>query len=161
MKKCGDIVIQESNKHIKENREVPVGGTAVTGAGKLKQSGVKIIIHAVGPMWTDGKCGEENELTLAVRNTLKNAENYGCRSVAIPAISSGIFGFPKRLCAKTLFDTVETLAREAKANKTDREYLQIVRFTNFDRETYDIFNQEFYRRYISKETMYCPRHFYL
>jgi O-acetyl-ADP-ribose deacetylase (regulator of RNase III) len=40
-----------------------VGRTAVTGAGRLKQSGVKIIIHAVGPMWTDGKCGEEDELT--------------------------------------------------------------------------------------------------
>ena len=101
-------------------------------------------------MWTNGKCGEENELALAVRNTLKNAENFGCRSVAIPAISSGIFGFPKRLCAKTLFDTVETFAREAKANTVEREYLQAVRFTNFDRETFDIFCVEFRRRYVQK-----------
>jgi putative ATPase len=161
VRKCGEIVQQESNKHIKENREVPVGGTAVTGAGKLKQSGVKIIIHAVGPMWTNGKCGEEDELTQAVRNTFRNAENYGCRSVAIPAISSGIFGFPKRLCAKTLFDTVETFAREVKAKTEDREYLQVVRFTNFDKETYDIFNTEFHRRYFAKETTYRPRKFYL
>ena len=140
MRKCGEIVQQESNKHIKENREVPVGGPAVTGSGKLRASGVKIIIHAVGPMWTNGKCGEEDELTQAVRNTLKRAENFGCSSVAIPAISSGIFGFPKRLCAKTLFDTVETLAREVKDKKEEREYLQVVRFTNFDKETYDIFN---------------------
>jgi O-acetyl-ADP-ribose deacetylase len=138
-----------------------VGGTAVTGAGKLKQSGVKIIIHAVGPMWTNGKCGEEDELTSAVRNTLKTAENFGCRSVAIPAISSGIFGFPKRLCAKTLFDTVEKFAKDAKDKKEDREYLQAVRFTNFDKETYDIIHQEFQRRYIAKETTYRPRKFYL
>ena len=143
MRKCGDIVKQESDRYIKENREVPVGGTAVTGAGLLRQSGVKIIIHAVGPMWTNGKCGEEDELASAVRNTLKNAENYGCRSVAIPAISSGIFGFPKRLCAKTLFDTVEKFARDTKAKKEDREYLQTVRFTNFDKETYEIIHQEF------------------
>ena len=134
-----------------------MGGTAVTGAGKLKQSGVKIIIHAVGPMWTNGKCGEEDELTSAVRNTLKTAENFGCRSVAIPAISSGIFGLPKRLCAKTLFDTVETFARKAKAKWEDREYLQAVRFTNINKETYEIFHQEFHRRYIVKERTYRPR----
>jgi O-acetyl-ADP-ribose deacetylase len=84
--------------------------------------------------------GKDAFITLVVRNTLKNAENFGCSSVAIPAISSGIFGFPKRLCAKTLFDTVETLAREVKDKKEEREYLQVVRFTNFDKETYDIFN---------------------
>ena len=138
-----------------------MGGTAVTGSGLLRQSGVKIIIHAVGPMWINGKCGEEDELTSAVRNTLKTAENYGCHSVAIPAISSGIFGFPKRLCAKTLFDTVETFARDAKAKKIYIEYLQAVRFTNFDKETYDIIQQEFQRRYIAMETTYRPRKFYL
>lgn len=71
-----------------------MGRTAVTGAGRLKQSGVKIIIYSVGPMWTDGKCGEEYELTSAYRNILKTAEENGCCSVSIPAISSGISGFP-------------------------------------------------------------------
>ena len=89
-------------------------------------------------MWISGKCGEEDDLTLAIKNTLKSADNYGCRSVSIPAISSGTFGFPKRLCAKILFDTVERFAREAK--EEDREYLKAVRFTNIEKETYDIFH---------------------
>ena len=74
-----------------------------------------MIIHAVGPMWSDGYSNEEATLSLAVQNVLKTTESYGCSSVAIPAISSGIFGFPKKLCAKVLFDTVESFASERKA----------------------------------------------
>ena len=91
-----------------------------------------MIAHAVGPTWSTGKEGEEDKLSSAVYNTLKVSENYGCQSVAIPAISSGIFGFPKRLCAKILFDVAETFARERKDDSTKREYLKEVRFTNFD-----------------------------
>ena len=98
-----------------------------------------MIIHAVGPMWTNGRCREEELLSQAVHNVLKTTEGYGAKSVAIPAISSGIFGFPKKLCAKVLFDTVETFAIERKADETQREYLKEVRFTNFDYETVDIF----------------------
>ena len=82
----------------------------MTNAGNLKAKGIKQIIHAVGPCWTNGQCEEEKTLHSAVTETLKFAERYACRSVAIPAISSGIFGFPKRLCAKTLFDAVEQYA---------------------------------------------------
>jgi len=70
---------------------------------------------------------------------MKYTENFGCKSVAIPAISSGIFGFPKKLCAKVLFDTVEEQARILKDIPDKREYLSEIRFTNFDKETYDIF----------------------
>lgn len=86
-----------------------------------------------------------------VLETLKYSENYGCESVAIPAISSGIFGFPKKLCAKVLFDSVEEYALNLKDLPEKREYLKFVRFTNFDRETVDIFQDEFKRRYVAKE----------
>ena len=72
------------------------------------------------------------------------AENYGCASVAIPAISSGIFKFPKKLCAKVLFLAVQNFAKE----NTECSYLKLVKFTNIDNETSDIFKYEFYMRYI-------------
>ena len=110
-----------------------------------------MIIHAVGPMWTNGYKNEESQLSSAIWNCLKITESYGASSVAIPAISSGIFGFPKRLCAKVLFDTVEEFATLRKDEPTQREYIKEVRFTNFDKETVDIFKDEFTRRYIKKE----------
>jgi O-acetyl-ADP-ribose deacetylase len=51
-----------------------------------------------------------------VLDTLRLAENYGCKSVALPALSSGIFGFPKRLCAKVMFDAVEKFAEKHQKN---------------------------------------------
>jgi len=70
-------------------------------------------------------------LESAVLETLKFSERYGCRSVALPALSSGIFGFPKRLCAKVMFDAVEKYA-ELNYNNKDHEYLNEIHFTNFD-----------------------------
>ena len=69
---------------------VPVGGAAVTGAGRLP---CRRVIHAVGPVWGEG--GEESKLRAAVRSALARAEELGLESVAVPAISTGIFGYPK------------------------------------------------------------------
>jgi O-acetyl-ADP-ribose deacetylase (regulator of RNase III) len=73
-----------------------------------------------------------------------------CKSVSIPAISSGIFGFPKPLCAKVLFDTVEDFVRENHEG-VDKTSLRVVRFTNFDTETTIVFAKEFTKRYVDKE----------
>jgi O-acetyl-ADP-ribose deacetylase len=79
-----------------------------------------------------------------VLDTLRLAENYGCKSVALPALSSGIFGFPKRLCAKVMFDAVEKFAEKHQ----NHEYLQEIHFTNFDlNPTVKIFQEEFLFRY--------------
>ena len=66
------------------------------------------MIHAVGPIWDDDETEDHNVNLLmhTVFNTLKKANELGCESVSIPAISSGIFGFPKPLCAKVFFYTL-------------------------------------------------------
>ena len=69
---------------------VPVGGAVVTGAGRLP---CRYVIHAVGPVWGEG--AEESKLRSAVGSALARAEELGIASVALPAISTGIFGYPK------------------------------------------------------------------
>lgn len=89
------------NKHGK----VPTGDCAATSAGKLR---AKYVIHAVGPIWNDQIPAEQNVALLhsAVYKTLLKAQELGCKSIAMPAISSGIFGFPKPLCAQTFFNAI-------------------------------------------------------
>lgn len=86
-----------------------------------------------------------------IRNTLIWACDLDYESVAIPAISSGIFGFPKPLCAKVLFKAAEDFALNIKASELDplkAVKLRRIRFTNFDTETTTVFEKEFVNRYL-------------
>lgn len=107
VRKGGWVIQEESNRWVREHGPVPVGGVAVTGAGRLK---AKYIIHAVGP-----RCGIEpiEKLREAVVNALRKAEELGLRSIAFPAISTGIFGCPydeaARMMATGIRDVVNGL----------------------------------------------------
>jgi O-acetyl-ADP-ribose deacetylase len=74
----------------------PAGGAVVTGGGELP---ARWVIHAVGPVWHGGGAGEDALLASAVRSALERAEEIGAKSVALPAISTGIFGFPLECAA--------------------------------------------------------------
>ena len=82
---------------------VPTGQAVVTGAGRLP---AKYVIHAVGPIWGEGN--EEQKLRNAVTHALEQASKLGIRSISIPAISSGIFGYPKKEACKVIWDAVRT-----------------------------------------------------
>ncbi len=104
----GGKIIQEESDRI---GYCPVGEAVVTTAGSLK---AKFVIHAVGPRWGEGN--EENKLKRAVMNALKRGEEKGVSSIAIPAISTGIFGFPKEKGCKIIVEKVkEFLEKEAKS----------------------------------------------
>lgn len=90
----GGLIIQEESDKI---GFVPVGSAVLTGGGRLK---ARHVIHAVGPMWGEGD--EENKLRKAVRSVLALADREGFSSISMPAISAGIFGFPKKRCAEIL-----------------------------------------------------------
>ncbi|HOE17693.1 MAG TPA: macro domain-containing protein [Syntrophorhabdaceae bacterium] len=94
----GGPVIQEESDAI---GYVPVGQCAVTSGGKLK---ARYVIHAVGPRWGEGD--ERNKLRNAIRSVLSMAASKGFRSIAMPAISAGIFGFPKAECAKIIIEEI-------------------------------------------------------
>jgi len=77
-----------------------VGGAVITTGGNLK---ARYVIHAVGPRMGEGN--EDEKLRDATLNSLKAAEENNLKSLAFPAISTGIFGFPMDRCAKIMFTT--------------------------------------------------------
>jgi len=94
----GGSIIQEESDAI---GHVPVGECAITSGGKLK---ARYVIHAVGPRWGEGD--EHNKLRNAIRSVLNMAASKGFKSIAMPAISAGIFGFPKAECAKIIIEEI-------------------------------------------------------
>jgi O-acetyl-ADP-ribose deacetylase (regulator of RNase III) len=83
------------------------GDAKATGAGRLP---AQYVIHAVGPIWRGGGSGEEALLASAYRRSLEVAEELGCRTVAFPALSTGIYGYPAELAAPVAVKAVEELA---------------------------------------------------
>lgn len=92
---AGSRLNEESRAHVRENGPVPVGEAAVTTAGDLPHRGV---VHAVGPQQGEGD--EEEKLTSAVSSALDRVDEQGWTSVALPAVSAGIFGVPYDVCAR-------------------------------------------------------------
>lgn len=124
VRKGGRIIQEESNKI----GYCPVGDAVYTSAGNLK---AKYVIHAVGPMWGEGD--EEKKLRSAVRRALEVATELKLKSVALPAISTGIFGYPKEEGTKVILDEVVRFLKERETT------LQEVHLTNIDRQTSELF----------------------
>lgn len=126
VRKGGSIIQEESNRI----GHVPVGQSVLTLAGRLK---ARFVIHTVGPRWGEGD--EEKKLARAVQGALRLASDKGFKSISIPAISGGIFGFPKEQCAGIIIgETVSYL----KHNKTS---LEEVNFYLMDEEFIHLFEQ--------------------
>ena len=136
VRKGGKVIQEESERWVKEHGPVKTGSCAITGAGNLP---ARFVIHAVGPVWGSGD--EERKLASAIKCALSMASEKGLGSIAFPAISSGIFGFPKDLCARVFFDTLVSYFQE-----NPESSIRIVRLTNIDRTTSEIFMEEAKRR---------------
>ncbi len=106
-----------------------VGGAVITSGGSLK---TRYVIHAVGPRQGDEHADEK--LKDATLNSLKLADKHGLRSIAFPAVSTGIFGFPKVRCATIMLST--TIAYLEGPTK-----LQRVVYCLYDHDTREIFKQ--------------------
>ncbi|MBE0643016.1 MAG: macro domain-containing protein [Bacteroidetes bacterium] len=123
----GGMSIQQESKRI---GTIKTGQAVYTGAGELP---AKFVIHAVGPIWTDGESGEEELLASAVRSSLALATTLECESISIPAISSGIFGFPKESAAEIIIRTIRIFINDYHGS------LRRIRCTNIDMETAELF----------------------
>ncbi len=130
VKKGGSIIQQESDKI----GYVLVGSAVITTSGKLPCNAV---IHTVGPRMGQGN--EDKKLKTAVQSCLRLATDKGFKSISMPAISSGIFGFPKDRCAKILLEETKSFLK----NNHNNTSLKVIEFCIFDDETLGYFKTEF------------------
>lgn len=142
VRRGGREIQEESSRWVREHGPVPTGSAAITGAGRLP---ARYVIHAVGPRW--GMGDEERLLAQAVQSALALADEKGLQTISLPAISTGIFGFPKPLGVKVILDAVEQYLDEHPESS-----LQEVRLCNIDRETTDLFLAEVERRHGKRGT---------
>jgi O-acetyl-ADP-ribose deacetylase (regulator of RNase III) len=88
------------------------------------------IIHTVGPVWAGGTRGEPEILASCYRRSIKVAGELGARSVAFPAISTGIYGYPPELAAEVAVSTIAS---------TPSTVVEMVRLVAFDHRTQDLY----------------------
>ena len=125
----GPAIQRESNAWVKKFGPVTNDKPAYTSGGEMP---CKYVIHAVGPVWGEGD--EDRKLTEAARGSLVRADELGLASISMPAISTGIFGFPKERAAKLIFAEIERYFAENAASG-----LSLVRLMLFDAPTVDTF----------------------
>jgi len=127
IRKKGGSTIQEECNKIGGSF---VGGAVITTGGNLK---AKHVIHAVGPRMGEGD--EDAKLRNAVLDSLKLMDEHGLKTIAFPAISTGIFGYPIEKCAKIMILT----AKKYLAGETQ---IREVVFCLYSQPDYEVFNKE-------------------
>lgn len=128
----GEVIQEESDDWVGMYGPVSHAEPAYTGAGKLP---CRYVIHAVGPIWGEGE--EDRKLAEAVQGSLQRAVALGLSSIAFPAISTGIFGFPKERAARVILETLaDFLSTHPDA------LLILVRLVLWDDETAEVFAEE-------------------
>lgn len=134
-RKGGTSIQEECNKH----GPVPLGGAAITGAGNLP---ARYIIHAAS-MRLGGKTTAES-LRDATRNSLRLAEENNIKTIAFPAIGTGVGKFPMEKCAEIMLQEVRDFLKESKV-------VQKVYFVLYDYYAYDTF-KKVYNRIFGEKT---------
>jgi O-acetyl-ADP-ribose deacetylase (regulator of RNase III) len=112
---------------------IEVGEAVVTGGGQLK---AKYVIHAVGPVYGEGD--EDKKLAKATLNSLKIAKKKKLRSIAFPAISTGIFHFPIKRCSEIMIKVAMDFLKE-------NEFPQDIILCLYGERAYSIFQRTFER----------------
>jgi len=110
----------------------PTGQAVITSGGNLK---AKYVIHTVGPIFRGGTKGEADLLKSAHLESLKLASARNLKSIAFPAISTGVYGYPVNEAAHIALKTAIDYLKE-------HSDIVLVRFVLFGRKTYDIFVEE-------------------
>lgn len=124
----GPTILQECQKIIANRGICPTGKAVITSAGNLP---AQYVIHAVGPIWRGGSQHEEELLAQCYYSALKLATQYTCKTMAIPCISTGIFGFPKEKAAIIAIRTIITFLQKD-------SILEKINLVAFDKENFDI-----------------------
>jgi len=130
IRRKGGATIQGECNKIGGTMYICVGDAVITTGGDLK---ARYVIHAVGPRMGEGS--EDEKLRNAVTNCLKLMDEHRLKSIAFPAISTGIFGYPIARCAKIMIST-------AKKYLTGETQIRKVVFCLYSEPDYEVFNKE-------------------
>ena len=144
--KGGRQIKEDSRQVLSQRKTLKVGEAVHTRGGNLTS---KFVIHAVGPRWEEH--GRDRSMVLLRRacvESLRLAGRLNLSSVALPAISSGIFGMPKDVCAEVMFDAVEEYSTSVDVLCCN---LRDVRIVIIDAPTVMVFHEEFVKRYVSSQ----------
>jgi len=126
---AGPTLLQQTKEQYPQG--CPTGSAVATDAGNMK---AKYVFHAVGPVWRGGQQKEPELLKSAYHKCLELAGDYQCQSIAFPAISTGVYGYPLDLSAKTSL----TVARDF---LLEHEQPHLIRLVLFDGGAYGAFAQ--------------------
>ena len=124
----GPEILADCRKIIARQGGCKTGEAVITTAGKLP---AKYVIHTVGPVWKGGNNGEDVQLANCYASSLNLALKNGCKSVAFPNISTGVYGFPKERAARIAV----TAAQEFIQNRSIGKII----FVCFDDENYKLY----------------------
>ncbi len=129
----GPAILEDCRRIVANIGRLPPGKAVLTGAGKLA---AKHVIHTVGPVWHGGKSHEADVLASCYRESLSLATASNLRSIAFPAISTGIYGYPADLAASVAISTVVDYIEHESTSINE------VRFVLYDNNSYDIYTRE-------------------
>ena len=129
---------EDAAEYIEKYGEVKIGSAVITN-GKFGLLKCNYIIHAVGPLVRgELKQKEIDNLKTAIENVYELIEKNKVESVSIPAVSSGMLGFPKKKCAEIMVKVTIDYLDKIK----DKASVKEIRFTNIDIDTCQIFKDE-------------------
>lgn len=128
----GPRILEDCRKIVAKQGGCNVGQAVITSAGNLP---ARYVIHTVGPVWNGGNRDEAQKLSDCYKNSLQLAVENGCKTIAFPAVSTGVYGYPKKAAAEIALKTVFDFLKE---NPT----LEKVRLVSFDDENYSFLQSE-------------------
>jgi O-acetyl-ADP-ribose deacetylase (regulator of RNase III) len=126
---AGPELMEQTRRRFPEG--CPTGSAVATSAGNLK---AKLVFHAVGPVWRGGVKDEADQLASAFQTCLELAAEHNCESIAFPAISTGVYGYPTDMAAETALTVIRNYLLE-------HQKPAIVRCVLFDPGTYGAFSR--------------------
>jgi len=125
----GPRIAEECRKTVRERGRVAPGEAAATTAGNLE---AKYVIHAVGPVWRGGNIGESDALASCYRASVRIADDLNLHSIAFPAISTGIYGYPLEQAASVAIPALIATLSEAR-------HVALASLVLFDESAFDAF----------------------
>jgi O-acetyl-ADP-ribose deacetylase (regulator of RNase III) len=131
----GPRILEECKKIVARQGGCKTGEAVITTAGNLP---AKFVIHTVGPIWNGGRQHEETLLANCYKNSLRLAAENNCKTIAFPAISTGVYRFPKDKAAAIAVQTVNAALKHLTG-------IEQVLFVCFGEENYDLLQQELNR----------------